>query len=114
MTFDVHEREIVGVIGPNGAGKTTMFDLVSGFIPVDAGRIVLAGHDITSASPSARAAAGLGRSFQDALLFPEMTVLETLEVATERWVGNRSAVAAAMRLPMVFDDEERTDNGPRS
>jgi branched-chain amino acid transport system ATP-binding protein len=108
VTFDVHEREIVGVIGPNGAGKTTMFDLVSGFIPVDSGRILLAGDDITSASPSARAAAGLGRSFQDALLFPEMTVLETLEVATERWVGNRSAVAAAMRLPMVFDDEERT------
>ena len=107
-TFDVHEREIVGVIGPNGAGKTTMFDLVSGFIPVDGGQIVLAGHDITTASPSARAAAGLGRSFQDALLFPEMTVLETLEVATERWVGNRSALAAAMRLPAVFDDEERT------
>ena len=108
VSFDVHEREIVGVIGPNGAGKTTMFDLVSGFIPVDSGRILLAGNDITTASPSARAAAGLGRSFQDALLFPEMTVLETLEVATERWVGNRSAVAAAMRLPMVFDDEERT------
>ena len=107
-TFDVHEREIVGVIGPNGAGKTTMFDLVSGFIPVDSGQIVLAGHDITTASPSARAAAGLGRSFQDALLFPEMTVLETLEVATERWVGNRSALAAAMRLPAVFDDEEST------
>jgi branched-chain amino acid transport system ATP-binding protein len=108
VTFDVHEREIVGVIGPNGAGKTTMFDLVSGFIPVDSGRIVLGGRDITMASPSARAAAGLGRSFQDALLFPEMTVMETLEVATERWVGNRSALAAAMRLPMVFDDEERT------
>ena len=107
-TFDVHEREIVGVIGPNGAGKTTIFDLVSGFLPSDDGRIVLAGHDITHASPAHRAAAGLGRSFQDALLFPDMTVEETLEVAQERWVGSRSALAAAMRLPSVFDDEERT------
>ena len=49
-TFDVHEREIVGMIGPNGAGKTTIFDLVSGFLPLDDGRIVLAGHDITHAS----------------------------------------------------------------
>ena len=107
-SFDVHEREIVGLIGPNGAGKTTIFDLVSGFIPVDAGRVVLGGRDITSASPSARARAGLGRSFQDGLLFPEMTVFEALEVANERWVRNRSAIAAALRLPRAFDDEERT------
>ncbi|HEU4841631.1 MAG TPA: ATP-binding cassette domain-containing protein [Ilumatobacteraceae bacterium] len=107
-SFAVHEREIVGVIGPNGAGKTTIFDLVSGYIPVDAGRILLAGRDITRASPSARAAAGLGRSFQDALLFPEMTVFETLQVANERFVRHRSALAAALRLPGVFDDEERT------
>ena len=78
------------------------------FIPADAGRVVLGGRDITSASPSARAAAGLGRSFQDGLLFPEMTVFEALEVANERWVRNRSAIAAALRLPCAFDDEERT------
>ncbi len=107
-SFDVHEREIVGLIGPNGAGKTTIFDLVSGFIPVDGGRIVLGGRDITRARPSARAAAGLGRSFQDAQLFAEMTVFETLEVANERFVRHRSALAAAVRLPGVFDDEERT------
>ena len=107
-TFDVHEREIVGVIGPNGAGKTTIFDLVSGFLPLDAGRILLAGHDVTHLSAAARARAGLGRSFQDALLFPDMTVEETLQVALERWVGSRSVVAAAMRLPWVVDDEDRS------
>jgi ABC-type branched-subunit amino acid transport system ATPase component/MFS family permease len=106
-SFEVHEREIVGIIGPNGAGKTTIFDLVSGFTPLDAGRIVLAGRDITHASPSRRAAAGLGRSFQDALMFPEMTVRETLQVACERWVESRSVLAAALRLPMSFDDEQR-------
>ena len=106
-TFDVGRREIVGIIGPNGAGKTTVFDLVSGFIPVDAGRIELAGNDITHLSASKRAAAGLGRSFQDARLFPDMTVAETLTVALERWVENRSVVAAAVRWPGVYDDEER-------
>ncbi len=47
-TFDVWPREIVGVIGPNGAGKTTVFDLISGFTPLDEGQIVLNGRNITS------------------------------------------------------------------
>ena len=107
-TFDVMPREIVGMIGPNGAGKTTIFDLISGFVSVDAGRIELEGRDITDLGPSGRAGAGLGRSFQDAKLFPDMTVHETLAVSLERWVKSRSALAAALRLPAVFDDEERT------
>ena len=107
-TFHVREHEIVGMIGPNGAGKTTLFDLISGFVSVDQGRVLLNGNDITTMSASQRAASGLGRSFQDARLFPEMTVTETLAVSLERWVRNRSAVAAALYLPAVFDDEART------
>ena len=107
-TFDVRAREIVGMIGPNGAGKTTIFDLISGFVSVDSGRIELEGRDITDLGASGRAKAGLGRSFQDARLFPDMTVTETLAVSLERWVGNRSAIAAAVRWPGVFDDEETT------
>ena len=107
-TFDVRPREIVGMIGPNGAGKTTIFDLLSGFVPADSGRVELEGRDITKLGASGRAGAGLGRSFQDARLFPDMTVHETLAVSLERWVHSRSAVAAALRLPAVFDDEERT------
>ena len=107
-TFDVREREIVGMIGPNGAGKTTLFDLISGFIPLDQGRIMLNGVEVTTMAANERAARGLGRSFQDARLFPEMTVAETLAVSLERWVHSRSAFAAALHLPGVFDDEERT------
>jgi branched-chain amino acid transport system ATP-binding protein len=107
-TFDVGPREIVGMIGPNGAGKTTIFDLVSGFVPLDSGRVLLEGREVTELGASARAGAGMGRSFQDARLFPDMTVSETLAVSLERWVHNRSALAAALRLPVVFDDEERT------
>ena len=107
VTFDIGEREIVGLIGPNGAGKTTLFDAISGFAPLARGRVLLGGVDVTDLAPAARAGAGLGRSFQDARLFPEMTVVETLQVAQERFVENRSALAAALRLPAVFDDEER-------
>ncbi|MFZ9384192.1 MAG: MFS transporter [Ilumatobacteraceae bacterium] len=106
VSIDVHEREIVGVIGPNGAGKTTLFDLVSGFAPLYAGSIHIAGVDVSNASPNGRARAGLGRSFQDARLFPELTVRETLAVSLERWVANRSALAASMYLPPVFDSEQ--------
>ncbi|MEY3148416.1 MAG: hypothetical protein RL688_1635, partial [Actinomycetota bacterium] len=61
---------------------------------------------VTKSSPTARANFGLGRSFQDARLFPELSVRETLAVSLERWVKNRSALAAAMYLPPVFDSEE--------
>ncbi len=105
-TFDVWPREIVGVIGPNGAGKTTVFDLISGFTPLDEGQIVLNGRNITSLNSAGRASMGLGRSFQDARLFPELTVSETLAVAQERFVGSRSIVVAALHLPMVVDSEQ--------
>jgi branched-chain amino acid transport system ATP-binding protein len=106
VSIDVHGREIVGVIGPNGAGKTTLFDLVSGYTPLIEGTIEVGGRDVTNASPNGRASAGLGRSFQDARLFPELTVRETLAVSLERWVGMRSALAAALHLPQVFESED--------
>jgi branched-chain amino acid transport system ATP-binding protein len=67
----------------------------------------LSGKEVTEASPAERAAAGLGRSFQDAKLFPELTVSETLAVATERFVKSRSMFAAALRLPQTFDSEQK-------
>ncbi len=105
-SFDVWPREIVGVIGPNGAGKTTVFDLVSGFTPLDAGQISLNGRNITGLSSAARAGLGLGRSFQDARLFPELTVAETLSIAQERFIGSRSVMVAALHLPMVVESEQ--------
>ncbi len=105
-TFDVWPGEIVGVIGPNGAGKTTVFDLISGFTPLDGGKITLNGRDITAQNSAGRASMGLGRSFQDARLFPELTVTETLAIAQERFIGSRSVLAAALHLPMVVDSEQ--------
>ena len=107
-SFSVSAREVVGIIGPNGAGKTTLFDLISGFTPTDSGRVFLGDREISSLSAVQRAEAGLGRSFQDARLFPEMTVAETLAVATERFAPSRSTIAAALRLPQAVDAEHVT------
>ncbi len=107
VSFTVDDGEILGFIGPNGAGKTTLFDLMGGSTTTDDGRVEMAGRDISGAPASARALAGLGRSFQDAKLFPSLSVEETLAVALERWVDSRSVVAAALHLPAAFDSETR-------
>jgi branched-chain amino acid transport system ATP-binding protein len=78
VSLDVQSGEIVSVIGPNGAGKTTVLNMISGFYHPDAGRIVLAGMDVTSFSPSRVAALGVARTFQNIALFRGMTVLDNL------------------------------------
>ena len=98
--------EIVGIIGPNGAGKTTLLDVISGFIPADSGRVLLGSRDLTVLRPDQRARLGLGRSFQDALLFPALTVEETIGVALERWVAVKDPINPALHLPAAFDSEQ--------
>ena len=84
VSFDVRQGETLGLIGPNGAGKTTTFELLAGFTRPDAGAVRYAGRDVTALSPEARGHLGLIRSFQDAALFPTLTVLECVELALER------------------------------
>jgi branched-chain amino acid transport system ATP-binding protein len=105
VSLTVAPGEIVGIIGPNGAGKTTLFDVISGFTPADFGRICLAGEDISHLTPHKRALRGLGRSFQDAKLFPALTVEEALKVSLERFTESRDPLSAALHLPMAFDSE---------
>ncbi len=113
VDFAVAPGEVVGLIGPNGAGKTTMFDLISGFTAVDRGRVFLHGHDLSSQPPSARARAGIGRSFQDAKLFGGLTVAETIAVSLERWIEGDDVLGGAFRLPATRSAErhiaERVD-----
>jgi ABC-type branched-subunit amino acid transport system ATPase component len=66
--------ELVGIIGPNGAGKTTFFNAISGVIPPTAGRLLVAGEDLTGAAPHRFAAHGLARTFQTPRVFGDMTV----------------------------------------
>ena len=78
----VRSGEVVGLIGTNGAGKTTLMNAISGFVPCS-GRIEFEGRPIQKMAADQRAALGLGRSFQQSRLFPDLTVLETLAVAAE-------------------------------
>jgi branched-chain amino acid transport system ATP-binding protein len=99
VDLDVAPGEILGLMGPNGAGKTTVLDILSGFVSPDGGTVRLGEVDLSGLPPSARARLGLGRSFQDARLFPGLTVAETVAVSCERWVTSREPLAAALRLP---------------
>ena len=106
VDIDVGGNRIIGLIGANGAGKTTLLDVCSGFLSANAGRIELDGDDITDLPPFARASRGLGRSFQDARLFPSMTVAESLAVAFDRHVDVRDPVACTLRVGATVDSEE--------
>ncbi|HEX5616300.1 MAG TPA: MFS transporter [Acidimicrobiia bacterium] len=111
VSFSAAPGEIVGFLGPNGAGKTTLFDVISGFVAADAGSITLAPADgsprreLVGLSASERAWCGLGRSFQDARLFPSLTVTDTIATALERRVAVRDPIAAALHLPAVAESE---------
>jgi branched-chain amino acid transport system ATP-binding protein len=105
VSLAVPDGEIIGIIGPNGAGKTTLFDLISGYTRPSSGRVLLGTEDVTNLPPDARARRGIGRSFQDARLFPAMTVEETIATALERFVDVRDPFNAALRLPMFQDSE---------
>ena len=98
VTLSVGRGEIVGVIGPNGAGKTTLFDCISGHLACT-GRVVLGGRDISRLAPHRRAHAGLGRSYQDARLYPTLTVRDTLRTASELHVRRTGWAAAVPGLP---------------
>ncbi len=79
--------ELTAIVGPNGAGKTTYFNLISGQIPVSAGRVDLNGRDITRDGVAQRTRAGIGRAFQLTNLFPNLTVLENVRLVIQSKAG---------------------------
>jgi branched-chain amino acid transport system ATP-binding protein len=80
LTFTIPERSIVSLIGPNGAGKTTFFNTLTGLYKVTAGQILFDGTDVTNMPPHAITKLGVGRTFQNIRLFPQMTALENVLV----------------------------------
>lgn len=78
FSLSIQEGEVVGLIGPNGAGKTTLFNLISGFLDADSGRITFGGTDLGRLKPHQRASLGISRTFQIARPFPRMSVTENV------------------------------------
>ena len=98
VSLAVQAGETLGILGPNGAGKTTLFNLISGDVRCDSGRIDYDGHELTALKPHQRCRAGIGRSYQVPQPFGHMTVFENLVTAacfgggqSEREAGQTAA-----------------------
>jgi len=89
VTLEFNKGSITAIIGPNGAGKTTFFNLISGILKPDKGRIIYNGIEITQEPPHARARLGIARSFQNISVFPALTVFENVRLAVQGAKGGK-------------------------
>jgi len=87
VTVELKERELVSVIGPNGAGKTTLFNLITGFIKPDRGKVFFKGEDITHLPVQKMVRKGIARSFQLLNVFSELTVFENIRMGIQAHMG---------------------------
>jgi len=101
------ESGVHSIIGPNGAGKTTLFNLLTGFLKPDTGKIFYSGQEITHLQPYEISQLGMARSFQITSIFPELTVFENVRLAVQ------SRLKAAYNFLISFKSldnvEERTE-----
>ncbi len=96
--LEVREGQINGLIGPNGSGKTTLFNVITGYEKVQQGAVTFKGQDITNSTPDHVFGLGIGRTFQLSRMFPRLTVLENMLVATQReegWLRGVSRLAGS-------------------
>ncbi len=105
VSFEVPAEGVTAVIGPNGAGKTTLFNLISGFLPPSAGRILFEGKDITGRPPAEIAAGGLVRTFQLVKLFEDLSVLDNVKVGCH--LQSKAGLFAALLRPASARREEQ-------
>jgi branched-chain amino acid transport system permease protein len=78
ISIDVHRGQVLGIIGPNGAGKTTLFNVINGYLKPQGGKVFFEGRDITSMKPHTICRMGVGRTFQTAQVFTNMTIRENI------------------------------------
>ncbi|HET7197699.1 MAG TPA: ABC transporter ATP-binding protein [Burkholderiales bacterium] len=107
VTLEVARGEVHALIGPNGAGKTTLVAQIAGQLPVDTGRIVFDGEDITRLRAHARVRAGLARSYQVTSIFRRFTVLENLALAVQARSGSSFSFWRPLARETALRDEAR-------
>jgi branched-chain amino acid transport system ATP-binding protein len=97
-SISIRSDDLIGLIGPNGAGKTTVFNLLSGILAPDAGRILWRGADVTDRPAHAIARLGLARTFQNIRLFPDLSVIENVMAGLHMRYG-AGVLATLLGLP---------------
>lgn len=106
VDLNIVRGSITAVIGPNGAGKTTLFNLIAGVLAPDRGELLFNGESLKGKSPAERVRLGVARTFQQVLLFKDMTVIEN--VMTGRHARTRSGfIASGLRFPAMRKEEEQ-------
>jgi len=88
VSLNLAQGELAGLIGPNGAGKTTLFNCITGFTPPSEGRIFFKDDEITGFKPSAVARKGIGRTFQNLRVMPNMTVFDNVSIGAIGLLGH--------------------------
>jgi branched-chain amino acid transport system ATP-binding protein len=110
LSMEVAQGHIHALIGPNGAGKTTFFNLLTGVLPADGGKVIFDGEVVDDVRPSKRTSRGIARTFQNIRLFPHLTVMESVMIGEHFrafpsvW---KAFSEAAFQLPFVEAAEER-------
>jgi len=112
LDFTIPRRSIVSLIGPNGAGKTTFFNMLTGLYKPTSGTIVFDGTDITDKPPHAITKLGVGRTFQNIRLFPQMTALENVLVGMHARLKG-GILGAIFGLPRVRREENEAEENAR-
>ena len=106
VTFDIPQRQIVGLIGPNGAGKTTLFNCLSRLYTPNEGDVIFKGSSVLGLRPDKIAALGIGRTFQNLALFPTLNVLDNVLIGGHSR-SKSDTFSNAFRLPWVGREERK-------
>ncbi|NCV96097.1 MAG: ABC transporter ATP-binding protein, partial [Actinobacteria bacterium] len=107
VTFDVKEKEILGLIGPNGAGKTTVFNVITGVYQITSGSIEFQGKSLAGEKRYKITRSGIARTFQNIRLWGDMTALENVMTATD--THKRSGLVGGLFGSPISRKEEKRD-----
>lgn len=106
IVFEVEENLICGLVGPNGSGKTTIFNLICGYLKPDRGKIFFDGREITSLRPHKISQLGIGRTFQNIRLFPQISVLDNVMLGFKYDKGEKFSSALFQTKRMKQEEKQ--------